>query len=115
MVTKNIGYSVRIANVLLLRSEREQILECVSGKLQFLCGSCLLDFGFCDSVMRQVVLVPVLCHEVRIPSQFRGDIFEAATSFQIPNHTGMAQISEVNVGEMRSLQHLLVEAANHRR
>ena len=33
-------------------SEREQTLECVSDKLLFLCGSCLLDFGFCDSVMR---------------------------------------------------------------
>ena len=97
------------------QSEHEQTLECVSGKLLFLCGNCLLDFGFCDSVMRQVVLVPVLCHEVRIPAQFRGDIFEAATSFQIPNRTGMTQISEVNVGELRSLQYLLVETTNHRR
>ena len=115
MPAKNIGYSVRIANVLLLRSEREQILKCVSGKLLFLCGSCLLDFGFCDSIMRQVVFVSVLCHEVGIPAQFRGDILEAATSFQIPNRTGVAQIAEVNIGELRSLQYLLVEAANHRR
>ena len=88
-------------------------MERVSGKLLFLCGSCLLDSCFCDRIMGQVVLVAVLCHEVRIPSQFRGDIFEAATSFQIPNRTGMTQISEVNVGELRSLQYLLVEAANH--
>ena len=45
----------------------------------------------------------------------RGDILDAATGFQIPNRTGMAQIPEVNVGELRSLQYLLVEAANHRR
>ena len=90
-------------------------MECVSGKLLFLCRSCLLDFGFCDSIMGQVVLVSVLCHEVRIPAQFRGDILDAATGFQIPNRTDMAQIPEVNIGELCSLQHLLMEAAKHRR
>ena len=93
----------------------DQILEGVCSKLLFLCGSCLLDFGFCDSIMGQVVLVSVLCHEVRIPAQFRGDILDAATSFKIPNRTGMAQIPEVNSWKLCMLQHLLMKAANHRR
>ena len=97
------------------QSEHEQTLKCVSGKLLFLCGCCLMDSCFCGGIMRQVVFIPVLCHKVRASAQLGGDIFEAATSFQIPNRTGMTQISEVNVGELRSLQYLLVEAANHRR